>query len=598
LKVKPTKKLKPEEKEVLKQQWAVAIERAREILRKCLLRRSTSDTIPEAAELHVDWKDGKNPKGIIGHDIAEARTVTLTVEHDPHTFKSVQRHHTELFPDLQQQDGGDGTGHQNSNIRRNLAVTSDFHDLRTINIGVALENRFPSPMMAQDEAVKRAEASARVPRTENPWEGISVPKFRRLQDGNWGFEEDDEADVYDKIDQEAAQVSAELEAADEANALESTNSRRRKREEDSESSSQAEESDPQSPPRKKAKVNLRKGKGKATPKKSRLTPKKEKPAKKRKVPHPWYHEKRQKLQLKMFMELGTADLQYWRSTFEPTFNNLFEMLLPDGEEKPQTLLDSALWCHKSCPKLQALLQILKYHILDQPKPERIIIDVENLQTGMALEVYLKELGFRVLVLHAGKDHRERTDLQDLWNKEDGPEIVLMSGKLSGAGFNMHKKCHILVEFDRLTNLYMCERLRGRICRKGQKHICIIYRLITLGTFDHSLELKNVAKWREQIEILRSHEGARDWSYMQLQSAYNGFVEGYQCTEEMFQSAMQWLPKSISEELVELGAKKQVSYPFLAGSSSPAFPKVERETTSEFVEQEREMIEEMIYGNEE
>jgi SNF2 family DNA or RNA helicase len=149
--------------------------------------------------------------------------------------------------------------------------------------------------------------------------------------------------------------------------------------------------------------------------------------------------------------------------------------------------------------------------------------VEWVQVGFVLECYLKALHFNVRVLHAGLNARERTDLQDAFNADRDIEILILSAQVGGVGLDLHKDCHVMVLYERCINHPIEDQLRGRLQRYGQRHSPLIYRLLSLGTYDHTMEIKANKKAHSLVSVFRQYGGPLcAQSVEDIQSIYLGW----------------------------------------------------------------------------
>lgn len=123
----------------------------------------------------------------------------------------------------------------------------------------------------------------------------------------------------------------------------------------------------------------------------------------------------------------------------------------------------------------------------------------------------------------------------------------MSSQIGGVGLNLQKLGHIMIMWDRQSNVSMEAQATGRVIRRGQKNTPIIYRLIMLGTMDHTAEMLNFHKWEPQGKVLRNHppttwkQLAKDdpsrMDELQLFLIKHGYYPGSECPPELWDNML-------------------------------------------------------------
>ncbi|MFZ5755234.1 MAG: DEAD/DEAH box helicase, partial [Bacillota bacterium] len=119
--------------------------------------------------------------------------------------------------------------------------------------------------------------------------------------------------------------------------------------------------------------------------------------------------------------------------------------------------------------------------------DRALIFTQFAEMGEILRKYLTEtFGPRVLFLHGGVPKKERDRMVDLFQREEGPPLFILSLKAGGTGLNLTKANHV-IHFDRWWNPAVENQATDRAFRIGQTKNVQVYKFICAGTLEERID---------------------------------------------------------------------------------------------------------------
>lgn len=151
----------------------------------------------------------------------------------------------------------------------------------------------------------------------------------------------------------------------------------------------------------------------------------------------------------------------------------------------ERLIQKAKEVLKADSKLTCFMGDLVTIIMNNNPKEKVVIFTEY----RATQEYLAEtLSTRfgadsISLIHGGMDHHERE--RSIAHFEDSGQFLL-STEAGGEGINLHRKCHIMVNYDLPWNPMRLVQREGRLYRYGQKDKVIIFNLNVPEAFDGSI----------------------------------------------------------------------------------------------------------------
>ena len=109
-----------------------------------------------------------------------------------------------------------------------------------------------------------------------------------------------------------------------------------------------------------------------------------------------------------------------------------------------------------------------------------------------------------LVLHGGTGVRQRQDLVDRFQRDDGPPFFILSLKAGGTGLNLTAASHV-IHFDRWWNPAVENQATDRAFRIGQRRNVLVHRFVTRGTIEEKIDAM-IAEKRRLADDLLDGEG--------------------------------------------------------------------------------------------
>ena len=95
-------------------------------------------------------------------------------------------------------------------------------------------------------------------------------------------------------------------------------------------------------------------------------------------------------------------------------------------------------------------------------------------------------GRRGLVLHGGTPVKERQQMVQKFQRDDGPPFFVLSLKAGGTGLNLTAATHV-IHFDRWWNPAVENQATDRAFRIGQQRNVLVHKFITSGTLEEKID---------------------------------------------------------------------------------------------------------------
>lgn len=150
-----------------------------------------------------------------------------------------------------------------------------------------------------------------------------------------------------------------------------------------------------------------------------------------------------------------------------------------GDGSPVTIKGK----HRS-GKVEELMRILDTAL---EAGERVLIFTQYRAFGDILQPYLsQQLGEEIPFLHGGVTKTKRDRMVEDFQSEDGPPAMLLSLKAGGTGLNL-TAANIVVHMDRWWNPAVENQATDRAFRIGQRRNVQVYKMITAGTLEESIQ---------------------------------------------------------------------------------------------------------------
>ena len=141
------------------------------------------------------------------------------------------------------------------------------------------------------------------------------------------------------------------------------------------------------------------------------------------------------------------------------------------------------------------------------RQERVLIFTQFREITAPLADFLAGcFGRPGLVLHGGTGVRQRQELVDRFQAEDGPPFFVLSLKAGGTGLNLTAASHV-VHFDRWWNPAIENQATDRAFRIGQKRNVLVHKFICRGTVEERIDEMIRQKSRLAGEVIGGGQGA-------------------------------------------------------------------------------------------
>ncbi len=135
-------------------------------------------------------------------------------------------------------------------------------------------------------------------------------------------------------------------------------------------------------------------------------------------------------------------------------------------------------------KVEELMRIIDQAIESQ---ERVLIFTQYKAFGDVLQPYLSEqLGCEIPFLHGGVSKNRRDQMVEEFQADNGAPVMLLSLKAGGTGLNL-TAASIVVHMDRWWNPAVENQATDRAFRIGQQRNVQVYKMITAGTLEESIQ---------------------------------------------------------------------------------------------------------------
>ena len=119
--------------------------------------------------------------------------------------------------------------------------------------------------------------------------------------------------------------------------------------------------------------------------------------------------------------------------------------------------------------------------------QRVLIFTQYKAFGDILQPYLSErLGGKIPFLHGGVGKTARDKMVEDFQTENGPRAMILSLKAGGTGLNL-TAASMVIHLDRWWNPAVENQATDRAFRIGQDKNVTVYKIITRGTMEESIQ---------------------------------------------------------------------------------------------------------------
>lgn len=183
--------------------------------------------------------------------------------------------------------------------------------------------------------------------------------------------------------------------------------------------------------------------------------------------------------------LNKVDIKYYESEFEENLNTSRAEFFIGEKAQLAELIKYTESILRMKNKISFFVDNIIKAIKNKNKKEKIVIFTEYIATQGALSHLLTEkYGFKsVSIINGNITHEEKRDAIEAF--EDHGDF-LISTEAGGEGINLHRKCHILINFDLPWNPMRIVQRIGRLYRYGQKKKVVVFNIFSPQSLDGSI----------------------------------------------------------------------------------------------------------------
>lgn len=154
-------------------------------------------------------------------------------------------------------------------------------------------------------------------------------------------------------------------------------------------------------------------------------------------------------------------------------------------------------------KIAELMRILDEALEQQ---ERVLVFTQYRAFGLLLQKYLDQrLGVQVPFLHGQVSKNRRDRMIEEFNSNQGPPVMLLSLRAGGTGVNL-TAANVVVHMDRWWNPAVENQATDRAFRIGQRKDVRVYKMISIGTLEESIQDILEGKLRLAGQVIGEGEG--------------------------------------------------------------------------------------------
>ncbi|MCB9642153.1 MAG: DEAD/DEAH box helicase [Myxococcales bacterium] len=220
--------------------------------------------------------------------------------------------------------------------------------------------------------------------------------------------------------------------------------------------------------------------------------------------------------------LTKAQAKLYKSVVEAMAEALDAPTPPDGIQRKGLILQSLLRLKQICnhpsqvtgdgdfsPKKSGKFEQLA-EICEElaSRQEKVLIFTQFREMTDALSSHLTEIfGRSGLVLHGGTSVKQRKQMVEHFQEEDGPPFFILSLKAGGTGLNLTAASHV-IHFDRWWNPAVEQQATDRAFRIGQHRNVLVHKFVTVGTIEESIDALLQEKQQLANEIFSDGQEVR------------------------------------------------------------------------------------------
>jgi non-specific serine/threonine protein kinase len=121
------------------------------------------------------------------------------------------------------------------------------------------------------------------------------------------------------------------------------------------------------------------------------------------------------------------------------------------------------------------------------RQDKVLIFTQFREITSPLSEYLETIFKRPgLVLHGSTSVKQRKEMVDSFQRDDGPPFFVLSLKAGGTGLNLTQASHV-IHFDRWWNPAVENQATDRAFRIGQKRNVLVHKFVCRGTVENKID---------------------------------------------------------------------------------------------------------------
>lgn len=219
-----------------------------------------------------------------------------------------------------------------------------------------------------------------------------------------------------------------------------------------------------------------------------------------------------KTEIKVFCGLSIAQAKLYKQTVDSLEKAL---AIADGIERKGLILNYLMRFKQICNHPDQLTGRNEYNPCHSAKFERLeelagqinsrgeklLLFTQFREMTDPLAEYLGTIFQRPgLILHGGSPIKQRQQMVEHFQREDGPPFFVLSLKAGGTGLNLTAAAHV-IHFDRWWNPAIENQATDRAFRIGQQRNVLVHKFITSGTVEQKIDQILSAKQATTDQIL-------------------------------------------------------------------------------------------------
>lgn len=162
----------------------------------------------------------------------------------------------------------------------------------------------------------------------------------------------------------------------------------------------------------------------------------------------------------------------------------------DLKDRPRTPEGRLKLLLEGAPKMQAILAYVNAQTVLRRR--KLLLFCSMPGQLVYVQAVLAEAGIKVESLHSGLSAEQKSDLQERWNTESTPMVMLTTPAIGGTGYNFQRGGSLVAFVDPTLALAVREQCQSRLYRFGQEENVESTVFTVKGTFNE-IQISNEIK---------------------------------------------------------------------------------------------------------